>query len=448
MRLRTALASLLVFSLLLGLAPVPAVSAEVGPPLLALQTSAGEGGATVGFVGVGFVPGEEVRILLNDAGVRVASRIAQHDGSIVGSFEMPGYVDGSGDRGPVAVWAHQPVTGKRSDFTMFHLFKVRPLDYKLPNGWFFTQTNGKSLGVGDSGHQVSNAFYDVEVRFYQEFERLGGVAMVGYPMSDVFEMDGFYTQVFQKAVFQWRPNTGEAFFLNVFDVLHDSGFDEYLRNHRSVPEPLDPSFDAGLSWSEVVDARQTLLNDNPAMKAVYFSVDNPLLRFGLPTSEVVDNGDHYAIRLQRAVLQQWKETKPWAAAGQVTIGNGGAIAAEVGLFQPQYLEPLEQPTWNYDIVVVTPDKGAPVESPFVIRGCARFFEANVLWDVHGADGRLLGSGFITAAHGDPAWGYFEEAVSFQQAYDQNGILRVYTRSPEDNDIVSGSLVNIPLWLTP
>ena len=41
-------------------------------------------------------------------------------------------------------------------------------------------------------------------------------------------------------------------------------------------------------------------------------------------------GNHYALRTQRAVFQQWKEAVPWARAGEVTIANGGAIARELG----------------------------------------------------------------------------------------------------------------------
>ena len=46
-----------------------------------------------------------------------------------------------------------------------------------------------------------------------------------------------------------------------------------------------------------------------------------------------DLGPLYAIRTQRAVLQQWKEDTPWAKAGQVVIANGGDVAREAGLFQ-------------------------------------------------------------------------------------------------------------------
>lgn len=76
--------------------------------------------------------------------------------------------------------------------------------------------------------------------------------------------------------------------------------------------------------------RQALLNANSAIRQRYFGVSDPLTVFGLPVSRVEDMGNHYAIRTQRAVFQQWKEAVPWAAAGQVTIANGGDIGKELG----------------------------------------------------------------------------------------------------------------------
>jgi N-acetylmuramoyl-L-alanine amidase len=61
--------------------------------------------------------------------------------------------------------------------------------------------------------------------------------------------------------------------------------------------------------------------------------------FGLPASRVEDMGNHYAVRLQRAVIQLWKVDVPWAKAGQTTVANGGDIAKEAGLFPGEPLRP-------------------------------------------------------------------------------------------------------------
>ena len=206
-------------------------------------------------------------------------------------------------------------------------------DFDIAGGHFFRQT-----GPGDGrGYSVTNAD---GVRFWDEFRRLGGVNVVGYPMSRRFQWDGFVTQVFQKAVFQWRPQEGKVYFVNVFDKLHDMGRDDWLAAEKATPRPLDgASFDAGKSWPQVVAGRQALLDANPAIRSVYYSVPDPVMLFGLPTSEVVDNGNHYSIRLQRAVIQQWKVDVPWAKAGQATIANGGDVAVQAGIFGGDILAP-------------------------------------------------------------------------------------------------------------
>ncbi|TAK24915.1 MAG: hypothetical protein EPO26_04585 [Chloroflexota bacterium] len=178
------------------------------------------------------------------------------------------------------------------------------------------------------GYSVTN---DNDVRFWESFRDLGGEQIVGYPVSRRFDHGGFVTQVMQKAVFQWRPESGQVYFVNVFDDLSVAGKNDWLYSVRSTPRPLDPSFDDGKDWDGVVRARVGLLDERPRMRARYRSVADPLKQFGLPTSRVEDMGNHYAIRLQRAVIQEWKVDVPWARAGETTVANGGDILKEAGL---------------------------------------------------------------------------------------------------------------------
>ena len=156
-----------------------------------------------------------------------------------------------------------------------------------------------------------------------------GLQHVGYPVSNRFVRDGFVTQAFQKAIFQWRADTQRVAFVNIFDELHDRGSDDTLLSTRQVPNQLPAGWDGDVDFNTVIQKRQALLI-RPALRDAYFGVSDPLTLFGLPTSEVQDMDNHYAIRLQRAVLQEWKEDVPWASAGQVTIANGGDIAKELG----------------------------------------------------------------------------------------------------------------------
>jgi hypothetical protein len=117
---------------------------------------------------------------------------------------------------------------------------------------------------------------------------------------------------------------------------------------RATPRQLDLSFDADKTREQILRDRLALLDFNPAIRDRYFStLDSPTLDplslFGLPTSRVEDMGNHFAIRLQRAVIQQWKEAVPWAKAGEVTVAKGGDIAKEMGLFPAEAVSPEAPP---------------------------------------------------------------------------------------------------------
>jgi hypothetical protein len=199
---------------------------------------------------------------------------------------------------------------------------------------WFTETAG-----GSGGFSVCD---DGNARFYTAFAQYG-LQNVGYPISQRFKRDGFITQAFQKAVFQWRADSNTVAFVNVFDELHNRVLDQRLLDTRQTPKQLPDGWDGGASFEEIKARRQALLNQRPALYSAYFSVSNPLLFFGLPTSEMQDMGNHYAIRLQRGVLQEWKENVPWASIGQVTVANGGDIAKEMEHFSASILTPESSP---------------------------------------------------------------------------------------------------------
>ncbi|MCL4459323.1 MAG: septal ring lytic transglycosylase RlpA family protein [Chloroflexi bacterium] len=213
------------------------------------------------------------------------------------------------------------------------------LDYAMPGGHFFTQANGFPPGTSPKGYRITD---EDGLPFWTEFQRLGGVTVLGYPISRRFSWNGFSVQATQKGVLQWRPEQKRFAFVNIFDELHNAGKDDWLASVRSTPPPLPGSFDAGKPWGEVIRQRLALLDSHPAIKARYQSVSDPLNLYGLPTSKVEDRGPVYVVRLQRAVIQQWKVDVPWAKAGQVTVANGGDLAKEAGLFPHAALR-LENP---------------------------------------------------------------------------------------------------------
>src|SRR5262245_10588147 len=89
-------------------------------------------------------------------------------------------------------------------------------DMALPGGrgWFYTQARGeKPAGLGYA------VYDDDKAQMYTWFQKFGGAAVIGYPVSHRFMWAGFVSQAFQKAVFQWRPEGNTVFFVNVFDEL-------------------------------------------------------------------------------------------------------------------------------------------------------------------------------------------------------------------------------------
>lgn len=202
------------------------------------------------------------------------------------------------------------------------------LDFSIAGGWFFTQGGGDTAR-SDDGFAVID---DEGAKFWTAFQASGGVGAVGYPISDRFQWDGFVTQVMQKAVFQWRPETDSVAFVNVFDDLSRHGFDDQLAT-LLVPEPEAFNDETGLSFGQIIAKRTALLESEPALLAVYQAAADPLRNYGLPQSSVRQYDGLRAIRLQRVVLQIWTSDFPWAQAGTVTIANGGDLAKQLGLFR-------------------------------------------------------------------------------------------------------------------
>ncbi len=235
------------------------------------------------------------------------------------------------------------------------------LDWAIANGHFYTQTT-----AGEDGFSVLN---DDEARFWSEYQRLGGLQTVGYPISRRFLYDGFVTQAFQKLVLQWRPEVGQAWAVNIFDELSKGGFDEELLVRRQTPYPLTDFDPPSASPAEVTENRLALLDENPDIRTRYFAMPDSLTTFGLPTSRVTDMGNHVAIRTQRAVFQQWTEQVPWAAQGEVTIANGGDIAKELGWLPASALKAEAPPapvseepttTWEVRTLLVGPGEPGPL----------------------------------------------------------------------------------------
>lgn len=205
-------------------------------------------------------------------------------------------------------------------------------DFTVPGGHFFSQ----AAGTPDLGFHVTD---DAQAAFWSAFQRIGGVPVLGYPISERFVLRGFIVQAFQKAVLQWDPSKQDVNFANTLDLLHDAGFDPWLDSVRQVPLHQSLPADDDAPWDRVVGNHLAILDANAHIRAEFLATPNWLDRLGLPIA-YHDYGAVRVLRAQRAVLQQWTSDVPWAAAGEVIFGNSGDLAREAGLFSADVLAPI------------------------------------------------------------------------------------------------------------
>jgi hypothetical protein len=212
-------------------------------------------------------------------------------------------------------------------------------DYDIPNGHFYTQANGQA-GAGGSGYPVVD---DDQATMWSEFQRLGGVAALGYPISQRYTLgDGLTYQAFQKAILQWNAGDRTAHLANIFDQLSAAGRDSWLATFKQTPPSKDWSGDAGQPWPSVVASHLAVLDANPAIKAAYQADPSALADYGLPMG-YADYGNVAVVRCQRAVFQQWRVATQFAATNQVLVANGGDNAKDAGLIPSAAAAPLPPP---------------------------------------------------------------------------------------------------------
>ena len=212
-------------------------------------------------------------------------------------------------------------------------------DYDVANGHFYTQANGQA-GAGGSGYSVLD---DDQATFWSEFQRLGGVAALGYPISQRYVLpDGLTYQSFQKAILQWDAGEHAAHLANIFDELSAAGRDSWLSAFKQTPPSRDWRADGGQPWDKVVANHLALLDANPAIRTAYLADPAYLEHYGLPMG-YADYGTLAVVRCQRAVFQQWRVATQFATTNQVLIANGGDNAKDAGLVPASAAAPLPAP---------------------------------------------------------------------------------------------------------
>ncbi len=177
--------------------------------------------------------------------------------------------------------------------------RVRPgelaSDWPLANGHFFTQA---ALGAGGEGYAVTD---NEDAPFHSEFERLGGIEVLGFPASNRYTRDGGWFQAFERAVLRWDPWTGTAVFTNVLDDLSAAGLDDILLDEHGIVGSEAWVQDVGLPFDEVIQNHLELLNRSTLIRDTFLANDRWLQQYGLPMG-FEDSGDMTVLRSQRVVL--------------------------------------------------------------------------------------------------------------------------------------------------
>ncbi len=213
-----------------------------------------------------------------------------------------------------------------------------PLDYAIADGRFYAQAvdsgqSGRGFRITDEGG----------IPFWSEFQRMGGVRVLGYPISGRFVLDGLTSQAMQRGILQWQPAARTVTLVNMMDYLSTKpGADEWLASKRGVPRSSVGEA-KNEPWGQAVQSRMALMDGTPAIKTFYQGQAEAMTLYGLPCSTGVDRGDFVAMRFQRGTLQLWKKDVPWAKAGEVTAANVGDLAKELGIIPSSAVTPEGAP---------------------------------------------------------------------------------------------------------
>jgi hypothetical protein len=161
-------------------------------------------------------------------------------------------------------------------------------DCGVPLGHFYTQASGFPLET-QKGYRITD---EENIPFWTEFQQLGGVETLGYPISRRFFWDGYISQATQRGVLQWHPAETQMQLVNLLDYLSARGFDQLLEKVYSIPAvtPITNMVQGSADWQGVAQASSYLLEQSPAVRSFYLATTDPLRLYGFPTSPVVDVG--------------------------------------------------------------------------------------------------------------------------------------------------------------
>ncbi|MHB8620066.1 MAG: hypothetical protein ACYDAG_10950 [Chloroflexota bacterium] len=201
-------------------------------------------------------------------------------------------------------------------------------DYDVAQGHFYSQGAGSAQNQPLVGYSITD---DGGIPMWTEFQRLGGVDALGYPVSGRFQVDGHVIQLTQKVGLVWHPKANQVRFLDIFNILHKAGKDGWLATTKGIPPVATFPNETGKSWDQVSRQRYSLLDIRTEVKKAYFAMNDPVNMYGLPTSSWLETPLSSVMRFENVVIEQWRQELPWAQPGQVQLANGGQILKDSGI---------------------------------------------------------------------------------------------------------------------
>ena len=231
--------------------------------------------------------------------------------------------------------------------------------FPLHQGHFFTQTGGGE-GLGYAVRDEPGA------EFWTAFQDLGGLEVLGYPVSQPWRDGPFGFQAFQWALLQAAPD-GRVRLANTYDLLSAAGHDAWLRTVKGVPPATTLPPGAGpLARLETLAVAADLL-------AYWRDAPNALGRFGLPLG-YAPGADGGVLRAQRAVLRLQDGVVRLAPAGDHYKQAGMIPAARTAPVAPPR---IPRPVFEAHSLLVTSVAFDPSGTQFATGG---FDRRVVIWD--------------------------------------------------------------------
>ncbi len=212
-------------------------------------------------------------------------------------------------------------------------------DWPIEGGRFYTQAAGDAT----KGYSVVD---DSTASFWTAFQEFGGVAMLGYPISERFQWVGAPAQAFQRAILRWYPGTngaaGSAGLVNAAEEFTVRRLDQWLRDQTGAPAPGWPA-EFGRTPEQIRESRLAALQRFPALFDVYMAPKDPGAIYGAVVAPPLEAADAVILRTQKSVLHLWHVDTPFATAGQVTLANMGELWRNASIIPSDALVAIPSP---------------------------------------------------------------------------------------------------------